>query len=102
MEIGKRKIGLKHKPFIIGEISGNHKGSISRALKIIKNIKTAGGSACKLQTFDLDEMTLPLKNKIFTVNDKKVPGIIEVYTNSTKKPTHLFPGMKEFLNILKK
>ena len=71
MEIGKRKIGLKHKPFIIGEISGNHKGSISRALKIIKNIKTAGGSACKLQTFDLDEMTLPLKNKIFTVNDKK-------------------------------
>ena len=71
MYIKNKKINIKNKPFIIAEISGNHKGSLKRALQIIKKAHTAGVSAIKLQTFDLDEMTIDSKNRDFIVNDKK-------------------------------
>ena len=28
MKIGNRLIGVKHKPFIVAELSGNHSGSL--------------------------------------------------------------------------
>ena len=34
-KINKRIIGLNYKPFIVAEMSGNHNGSLERALKII-------------------------------------------------------------------
>ena len=71
MFIKNRKISIYNRPFIIAEISGNHKGSLSRALKIIKLAHRAGVSAIKLQTFDLDEMTLDLKRKGFVISDPK-------------------------------
>ncbi len=71
MFIKNRKISIYNRPFIIAEISGNHKGSLSRALKIIKLAHRAGVSAIKLQTFDLDEMTLDLKRKGFVISDTK-------------------------------
>jgi N-acetylneuraminate synthase len=33
--VGDRRIGADHEPFIIAELSGNHNGSIERALKLI-------------------------------------------------------------------
>ena len=71
MKIQKVKIGTNYKPFIIGEVSGNHKGSLKRAIQIIKQLKKAGASSCKLQSFDLDEMTLNIKNKNFLIKDNK-------------------------------
>ena len=71
MRIKKFKIGTNYKPFIIGEVSGNHKGSLKRAIKIIKELKKSGASSCKLQSFDLDEMTLNIKNKNFLIKDNK-------------------------------
>ena len=73
ISIGNRKIGNGHPPFIIAELSGNHKGSLKRALKIIKKAKEIGASAVKLQTFDLNEMTINSKNKSFIINDKTSP-----------------------------
>ena len=39
MKIGNRLIGVKHKPFIVAELSGNHSGSLKNALKLIKLAK---------------------------------------------------------------
>ena len=71
MFIKNKKISINNQPFIIAEISGNHKGSLKRALKIIKQAHRAGVSAIKLQTFDLDEMTLNSKKSGFIISDKK-------------------------------
>ena len=49
MKIGKYKIGLKFPPFIIAEMSGNHKKSLKRALQIVDAAADAGVSAIKLQ-----------------------------------------------------
>ena len=73
MKILNNKISIYNPPFIIAEISGNHKGSLKRAFKIIKKAKEIGVSAVKLQTFDLDEMTINSKNKNFIINDKTSP-----------------------------
>ena len=70
MKINRSIIKTNKKPFIIAEISGNHMGSLSRALKLIKCAKESGASAIKLQTFDLDEMTIDSKRKEFFVNDQ--------------------------------
>ena len=73
MKILNRKINKNNPPFIIAELSGNHKGSLARALKIIDKVKEAGASAIKLQTFDLNEMTINFKSKDFIINDKSSP-----------------------------
>tara|TARA_Y100001935_G_C17295528_1_gene505865 strand:+ start:331 stop:1377 length:1047 start_codon:yes stop_codon:yes gene_type:complete len=73
IKVNKKTISRDHSPFIIAEISGNHKGSLSRALKIIDEAKKAGASAVKLQTFELDEITLNSKSKFFKIVDKNSP-----------------------------
>ena len=70
MKIENTNISIKNKPFIIAELSGNHKGSLKRAIAIIKKAHKAGVCAVKLQSFDLNEMTINSKIKNFTVNDK--------------------------------
>ena len=70
MNIGKYKIGCKYEPFIIAEMSGNHNQSIERAFSIIEAAKKSGANALKIQTYTAETMTLPIKSKRFTVNDK--------------------------------
>lgn len=44
---------------IIAELSGNHLGSLQRALLLMQNAKRAGATAFKLQTFAPEEMAPP-------------------------------------------
>lgn len=57
--IGKKKIGLGYKPYIIAEISGNHCGNFDRAKKLIAIAKESGADAVKLQTFKPHTITIP-------------------------------------------
>lgn len=55
------------KPFLVTEISANHNGKISNALKLIKQAKVYGADAVKLQTYKPETMTLNSNKKYFKI-----------------------------------
>ena len=55
------------KPFLVAEISANHNGKISNALKLIKQAKLYGADAVKLQTYKPETMTLNSNKKYFKI-----------------------------------
>ncbi len=57
-EIAKRTISAEQAPYIVAELSGNHNGSLERALRLIDVAKSAGADAVKLQTYRPDTITL--------------------------------------------
>ena len=58
----------KHnKPYIIAEVSSNHKNKLSAVLKLISKIKKAGADAVKLQTYSEDTMTIDSKREEFKI-----------------------------------
>jgi pseudaminic acid synthase len=71
IRVGKMSIGAGHRPFIIAEMSGNHNGSLERALKLVDAAGASGVQALKLQTYTADTMTLPLKTGEFFIDDPK-------------------------------
>jgi len=70
MQIGKIQIGLKYKPFIIAEMSGNHNQSLERALEIVEAAASTGAHALKLQTYTADILTLDVNEGDFIIEDK--------------------------------
>lgn len=57
-------------PYIIAELSTNHKGSFLEASKLVEAAAACGVNAIKLQTYTADSMTLNVKNKYFQIRDK--------------------------------
>lgn len=68
-KINNTKISLKNRPYIIAELSGNHKQSLSRIFKLMHFAKDAGASAFKLQTLRADFITVNCNRKEFLIKD---------------------------------
>lgn len=69
INIAGTKIGYNCPPFIIAEVSGNHKQSLERALEIVTEAANAGVHAVKLQTYTPDTMTIDVNDREFRVAD---------------------------------
>lgn len=67
IKINNRKIGPNEPPFIIAELSGNHNGSLDRALKTIDAAIECGADAIKLQTYTADTMTIDCERSDFII-----------------------------------
>ena len=63
--INNREISLEVPPYIIGEISANHNGSIENVYKLIDVAKKSGASAVKIQTYTADTITADCRSKDF-------------------------------------
>ncbi len=55
-------------PMVVAEISGNHNGSLSRALDIVRAVADAGAQAVKIQTYTADTITLDVDSPAFRVS----------------------------------
>ncbi|TWE12112.1 pseudaminic acid synthase [Rudaeicoccus suwonensis] len=69
IQIGKHRIGPAHEPFIIAEVSGNHDGSLDKALDIVRMVADAGAHAVKLQTYKPETITIDSDAPDFRLSD---------------------------------
>ncbi len=86
LQIGGRKIGQNHPPFVIAEMSGNHNQSLERALEIVEAAAQTGAAALKIQTYTPDTMTLALDEREFRISDPDSPwsgtSLYELYAKA--------------------
>jgi N-acetylneuraminate synthase len=69
LDIAGRKIGPGQPPYVICELSGNHNGSLERALAMIDAAAATGCDAIKLQTYTPDTITLASDAADFRITD---------------------------------
>lgn len=55
-------------PLIIAEMSGNHNGSLERALEIVDMVADSGAHALKIQTYTADTITLDVDTPAFRLS----------------------------------
>lgn len=73
INIAQKQVGAGHPPFMIAEMSGNHNGSLDRALEIVRQAAKAGADAIKLQTYTPATLTVDSRRPEFFIDDPESP-----------------------------
>ena len=63
----KLNFSYKKPPLIIAEISGNHNGSKSRFLKLVKKACESKADLIKIQTYEPNDITLSSKSSSYKI-----------------------------------
>ncbi len=67
IHIDGRPIGPGHEPYIICEMSGNHNGSLDRALHLLEEAAKTGADAIKMQSYTADTITIDHDGPAFKI-----------------------------------
>ncbi|MBK8574337.1 MAG: pseudaminic acid synthase [Elusimicrobia bacterium] len=67
IRINDRLIGQETPAYIVAEMSANHEGDFSKAVKILEEAKAAGADAVKLQTYTADTLTIKSDQDCFLI-----------------------------------
>ncbi|MEU4238750.1 pseudaminic acid synthase [Actinoplanes sp. NPDC026619] len=62
------KFGPEKRPYIVAEMSGNHNGSLDRALALVDVAAESGADAIKIQTYTAETMTVDVKHPRFQIS----------------------------------
>lgn len=94
MKINDTEIGPGEPPYIIGEISCNHCGSLDKAIALIDAAKYAGASAVKFQCYEPGDLTLDCDKPDFTIQSGPWTGrrLYELYSVA-QTPRAWFPPL---------
>ncbi|MFI5494493.1 pseudaminic acid synthase [Actinoplanes sp. NPDC051859] len=63
------EIGAGRRPYVVAEMSGNHNGSLDRALALVDAAADAGAHAIKIQTYTADTMTVDVRQPRFRISE---------------------------------
>jgi N-acetylneuraminate synthase len=68
IHLGSVPAGREHPPVIIAEVSGNHDGSLSKALDIVRAVADSGAQMVKLQTYTAETITIDADTPAFRLS----------------------------------
>jgi N-acetylneuraminate synthase len=85
ISVNGRELSQTASPYLIAEVSGNHKGSKDRMLKLMLEAHQQGFDAVKIQVFNAEDMTLDIDSQDFVIQSGMWQGrtLYDVYEEAS-------------------